>query len=48
MKASHARTGRGRATKLVADKTPAGRSRQYASDGGAPKPDVGFLGFGGS
>jgi hypothetical protein len=46
VKAGHAKIGR--ATRLVADKKPAGRARQYASDGGAPKPDVGFLGFGGS
>ncbi len=37
-----------RADRLAAKRIPAKQNRQYAADGGTPKPDVGFLGFGGS
>ena len=38
----------GRAERLAAKHAPARQNREYAADGGAPKPDAGFLGFGGS
>ncbi len=41
------RPGRSRNTRLASARRPAGTG-EVADGGGAPKPDVGFLGFGGS
>ncbi len=43
-----ARAARSRNTRLVSARQPAGRPGGTAADDGAAKPDIGFLGFGGS